>query len=266
MDLSKIKLVVSDMDGTLLNSEGNVSKDFFQLFQKLKEKEIYFVAASGRQFHSIKNKLSPIQDDIYVIAENGGITLKGSEVFGTNTLSIEIVGEIIKTIREIENTEIIVCGRKKAYIESENEEFISYFQNFYLEFEQVEDLLKVTQDEVFKIAVYHPQDSEKHIFPQAKFLEDKLQVKISGKHWLDISSLETHKGNALGKLQQKLGINRSQTVVFGDYNNDLEMLQLSDFSFAMENAHPNVKKTAKYGTKSNDEYGVEAILEKILNL
>jgi len=265
MDFSNIKLVVSDMDGTLLNSKGNVSKDFFQIYQKLKEREIYFVAASGRQFHSIKNKLSPIQDDIYVIAENGGITLKGSEVFNTNTLPIETVGEIIKTIREIENTEITVCGKSKAYIESENEEFISYFQNFYLEFEQVEDLLAVTHDDVFKIAIYHPNSSEEHIYPHAKFFEKNLQVKISGKHWLDISSLETHKGNALQKLQQKLGINRSQTLVFGDYNNDLEMLALSDFSFAMENAHPNVKKTAKYSTKSNDDFGVETILEQLLN-
>ena len=53
-------------------------------------------------------------------------------------------------------------------------------------------------------------------------------------------------------------------MVFGDYNNDLEMLQLADFSFAMANAHPNVKKTANYSTKSNDELGVESILEKVI--
>ena len=89
-------------------------------------------------------------------------------------------------------------------------------------------------------------------------------MKVSGEHWVDLSGLETHKGNALQKLQDQLGVDKSQTMVFGDYNNDLEMLQLADFSFAMANAHPNVKKTANYSTKSNDELGVESILEKVI--
>ena len=56
----------------------------------------------------------------------------------------------------------------------------------------------------------------------------------------------------------------NEIMVFGDYNNDLEMLELSDYSFAMANAHPNVLKTAKYTTHSNDDFGVERILEKLL--
>ena len=53
-------------------------------------------------------------------------------------------------------------------------------------------------------------------------------------------------------------------MVFGDYNNDLEMLALGKFSFAMANAHPTVKKMANYHTLSNDELGVEVILKKLL--
>lgn len=53
-------------------------------------------------------------------------------------------------------------------------------------------------------------------------------------------------------------------MVFGDYNNDLEMLALSDYGFAMANAHPNVKKVAKYSTLSNDDNGVEHILKMLV--
>jgi len=60
MDFSQIKLVVSDMDGTLLNSKGEVSKQFFSLFKKLQEKNINFCAASGRQHNSIVSKLATI--------------------------------------------------------------------------------------------------------------------------------------------------------------------------------------------------------------
>ena len=253
------------MDGTLLNSKGNVSDKFFQLYQSLEEKGIMFVAASGRQFYSIKSKLSPIQNDIYVIAENGGITLKGEEVINTYTLAFGTIKTIIEKVRNIEATEMVLCGKSKAYIESDNPEFIDFFKEFYTEYEKVEDLLEVPQDEFFKVAVYHPESSEAYIYPSVKSFEAELQVKISGEHWLDLSSLEIHKGNALEKLQEILGIDRTQTVVFGDFNNDLEMLQLADFSFAMKNAHPNVKAVANYSTKSNDDEGVETILEQILN-
>ena len=53
-------------------------------------------------------------------------------------------------------------------------------------------------------------------------------------------------------------------MVFGDYNNDLEMMECAYFSYAMENAHPNVKKAARFSTKSNDDAGVEYILSSLI--
>ena len=264
MNFSQVKLVVTDMDGTLLNSKNDVSPRFFEIYEELKKRNIHFVAASGRQLFSIKEKLSPIKDEIYVIAENGGITLKAEEVLNTYTLPLNEVQEIIKTIREIDQAEMVICGKKRAYIESKDQDFIDFFKEFYVEYTQVDDLLEVEDDDFFKIAVYHPTDAEKHIYPSAQNFEHKFKVKVSGEHWVDLSGLETHKGNALQKLQDQLGVDKSQTMVFGDYNNDLEMLQLADFSFAMANSHPNVKKTANYSTKSNDELGVESILEKVI--
>ena len=76
MDLSKIKMVVTDMDGTLLNSNHEVSERFFKLFEELKRRNILFVAASGRQYNSIIDKLHPIKQDILVIAENGGYVVQ----------------------------------------------------------------------------------------------------------------------------------------------------------------------------------------------
>ncbi|SHI33062.1 hypothetical protein SAMN04488096_101152 [Mesonia phycicola] len=265
MDFSNIKLIVSDMDGTLLNNKGEVSEHFFELFKKLKEKNITFCAASGRQFYSIKQKLSSIKNEIYVIAENGGITMQADKILNTYTLPLATIKKIVTEVRKIKKAEIVICGKKRAYIESNNENFIEFFKEFYVEYEKVEDLLEVSQDDFFKIAIYHPKEAEDYIYPFTKVFKDELQVKVSGEHWVDISSMETHKGNALLKLQNLLKIDATNTAVFGDYNNDLEMLKLADFSFAMANAHPNVKNTAKYSTKSNDENGVEYIIEQILN-
>ena len=102
-----------------------------------------------------------------------------------------------------------------------------------------------------------------HLKYQAN-LYQKLLIKISGTNWLDISTEKANKGNALKEIQKILNISKTETMVFGDYHNDIEMMQEADFSFAMENAHKDIKKIAKYTTKSNNEFGVESILEKLV--
>ena len=73
MDLSNIRMVVTDMDGTLLNSRHAVNPRFFELYHQLKAKGVELVAASGRQYHSMADKLEPIREDIVFIAENGAL-------------------------------------------------------------------------------------------------------------------------------------------------------------------------------------------------
>lgn len=264
MNLSQIKLVVSDMDGTLLNSKGKVSKEFYNVFKALQEQNIKFVAASGRQYYSIVDKLKPIVDDIFIIAENGGIAKKGDKTLHHNYFPNMVVFDLISHLRKIENVYPVICGEKKAYIETKNQNFIQLLSEYYSEYELVDDLLEIKNDHFFKIAIYHFESSEQYIYPYLKHLDNDIQVKVSGKHWVDLSHLDTHKGNALKKLQEKLNISENETMVFGDYNNDLEMMKLAYFSYAMENAHPNVKAAARFQTKSNDEDGVELILKQLL--
>ena len=264
MNLAQVKLVVTDMDGTLLNDQGEVSNQFYSIFEQLKANDIHFVAASGRQYYSIVNKLSPIVEDITIIAENGGIAKRGAEELLVTQMDRKSVFELITLLRKIEDSYIVLCGKKYSYIETSNETFIDLFNEYYAKYKRVDDLTTVSDDEFVKIAVYHFESSEAAIYPSVKHLEDKLQVKVSGPNWLDISHPNAHKGYALQLLQKKLGFTPEQTMVFGDYNNDIEMLGLAQFSYAMDNAHPNVKKVAKYSTKSNEENGVEHILQQLV--
>ncbi len=264
MNLSKVKLVVTDMDGTLLNSKGKVSDNFFKLYNQLQKQGVQFAAASGRQFQSISDKLHTIKNDISIIAENGGLAKYKNQHLVLNSLDIEKTMQLIPDLRKIKGTYIVLCGKKGAYIETQDHNFIKMFQEYYPKYFFLNDLLKVMTDEFFKIALYHYNNSEKYIYPSVQHLENEFQIKVSGEHWVDISHPNANKGYALKLLQDKLGITREETMVFGDYNNDLEMLELADFSYAMENAHPNVKKTARFQTKSNNNEGVELILEKLL--
>ena len=264
IDFSNIKLIVSDMDGTLLNEKNEVSSRFFKQFQKLKIQNIHFVAASGRQYHSLIHKLEPIKNQISIIAENGGILQYDNKVKALLKLTNADVERCIKTLRTIDSAHIVLCGSQSAYIESSNEKFILRLKEYYTAVKIVEDLTKFKSDEFLKIAVFHFESSEKHIYPHVKHLEIDYQVIVSGQNWLDISHLHSNKAYALKILLDKMGFASDEILVFGDYNNDIDMMKLAKYSVAMKNAHPNVKKLAKFETKSNNEEGVEEIIEDVL--
>lgn len=264
LDLSKVKMVVTDMDGTLLNDCGEVSPEFFRLFTQLKKHKILFVAASGRQYFSMLDKLYNIKDDITIVAENGGMTNYNGETISTSTISQKQINRIIDALRKIPNTYIVLGGKKSAYIETTDERFIEMFKEYYTQFEQVKDLKSVKNDAIFKVATYHYESSLLHIYPHVHHLEDANLVKVSGEHWMDISSPTTNKGAAIKHLQKLLKISKEETMAFGDYNNDIEMLEQASFSYAMENACEDVLKVAKFKTKSNNDNGVEFILNKLI--
>lgn len=265
MKLSNVKLIVSDMDGTLLNSKEEVSDLFFQQFNQLQKLGIQFVAASGRQYHSIAHKLKPIKNKITIVGENGGVVKQENQTLLLQTLDSKKVIEIIPFLRKIKDTFIILCGENKAFIESQDEFFIEMFQEYYSSHEIVKDLTKIpSQTPILKIALYHPKSSEQFIYPNIQQFKNSFLLKISGKNWLDLSSQNSNKGTAIHFLQQRMNIKPAQTMVFGDYLNDLEMLDLAYFSYAMKNAHEEVKKRARFQTSTNDDLGIEKIIDLVL--
>ncbi|WP_299488524.1 HAD family hydrolase [uncultured Allomuricauda sp.] len=263
MDLSKIKIVVSDMDGTLLNSNHRVSDRFFEIFAALQAKNIRFVAASGRQYHSMADKLHKIKNDIIFISENGALVKEGDEELSVTPINQSLTNELLKIVDSIDGAYAMLCGKYKSYFDGNSMSFLEQLKEYYSQYEVVEDYLSVT-DEIVKIAVYHGVSAEEYIYPKTKHLNDQVKVKVSGQNWVDLNHIEAHKGNALQKVMDIYNIKSDEVLVFGDYNNDLEMLSLADNSFAMANAHPNVKKIAKFETASNDDFGVERILEKLI--
>ncbi len=262
MDLTNVRMVVTDMDGTLLNPQHEVSERFYELFEALSAKGIRFVAASGRQYQSIIDKLGSIADRLVIIAENGGFAMEnGTELLST-PLPSDLRKRVLQTLHPVPDVYPVLCGKENAYVRGHSERFLDKLREYYSDFEVLDDL-SAHQGEIMKIAVYHFESSEKYIYPRVRDFESELKVKVSGENWVDLSHKDAHKGHALGIIQERLGIGPSQTMVFGDYNNDLEMLAMAEYSFAMANSHPNVLKAARYRTLSNEELGVERVLEQL---
>ena len=249
MDLSKVKMVVTDMDGTLLNSKSEVSVHFFELYEQLKFHNVKFVAASGRQYSSIKDKLNSIAEEITIVAENGGYVKQGEAELESIFLSREKVELLLPVVKESKELYTVLCGKKAAYIEQNQTKFINILREYYTQFTVLDDFSQLPNDEIFKVAIYHFESSEKYIYPAVKHLEDNFQIKISGTNWVDISNPIANKGRAVKLLQDKYGISKNETMVFGDFNNDLEMIDRAFFCSLRFAENPDLKKAARFKTK-----------------
>ncbi|WP_075344193.1 HAD family hydrolase [Tenacibaculum agarivorans] len=263
MDLAKVKMVVTDMDGTLLNSNHEVSQLFYQQFEKLKQHNVLFVAASGRPLYSIKDKLSSIQEDIIIVAENGGIVIKEGNILSSNTIKKESIEKLAPLLLSLQDTHLLFCTKDKAYTFTSSQKALDVMTQYYSDYEIITDISDIKED-ILKIALYHEIDAENHIYPHLQHLEGDFKVKLSAINWADISEMNSNKGEAIQLLQQLYNITPQETLAFGDYNNDLEMLASAYYSYAMENAHPLVKETANFMTKTNDNNGVEFIIDQLI--
>ena len=260
-----IKFIATDMDGTLLNSNNEIHADFYPMFQSLKEKDIIFAAASGRQYYNLVDRFEDIKDNMMFIAENGTFVMhKGKEIL-LNSLDRRIALELIKIGHTIENAYVILCGKKAAYIDNTDKRFMEQVNKYYAKVKIVDDLSKV-HDNILKVTICDFNGSENNSYKYFTDYNDKVQIAVAGEIWLDMMAKGVNKGLAISKLQKLLNIKHEETMVFGDYLNDLEMMQSAYHSYAMENAHSDLKKVARFMAKSNDDNGVVRTIKEKLEL
>ena len=264
-DFSNIKLIVSDMDGTLLNSDHEVSPDFFDLVRILKTRGIRFAVASGRQYYSLVERMEPVKEDLIFIAENGAIVVEQGEEKLLVPMEGDFVHRIIREVKGLKGEKhLVLCGRKQAYIENTDPEFMEPFLNHYEKYEVVDDLLEVKDDVFLKVTICDLSGAEENSLPFVSHFKKEAQVKLAGKIWVDFTAKSAQKGNAVKRVQELYNIKKEETMSFGDYLNDVELFAQSGISYAVANAHEEVKAAAAFHTASNDDDGVEIILRELL--
>lgn len=261
MKNNPIKLIASDMDGTLLDASGTLNPEFFSVFERLREADIMFVAASGRQYYNLLKLFDPIKDKIIFIAENGTYVLFKSQELLIVDVPIKKVHEVIREVREIEGAYPVLCGKNKAYIEDRHPAFVKQARTYYERCDIVPDLTGVTDDRFLKIAVYDFHGSATNSYPVLEHFNNALKVVVSGANWLDVSHQNANKGNALKLVQAHLSITPEECMAFGDQMNDAEMLQAVTHSYAVENASDNLKRYARHIAPSNNAEGVLSVIK-----
>lgn len=260
------RLVVSDMDGTLLDDDKRIPDRFWPLLEKLHSRGTYFAVASGRQLQTLQQQFHDAPVPINYIAENGGVVFYGNHAKPTTSINPNHAQRLINIVESHPEIPwgLVVCRVDGAYVTWRNETFLEEIKKYYVAHQIVDNLRDYLNDQIVKLSVYILTDAETIAAPLLSPIHDVFAPVIAGKNWVDVMNPETNKGAALHALTQSLGLQREQTIAFGDYLNDYQLLQAAGTAVAMENAHPNLKAIADEIAPSNNDHGVVQVLERLL--
>ncbi|WP_025730673.1 Cof-type HAD-IIB family hydrolase [Atopobacter phocae] len=282
-----IQLVASDMDGTLLIDHSTIPIEVANKIKALQNDGITFIAATGRtieqarhpfEMHGIKTPL---------------IALNGAEVYDENNqllLRHSIDSSLVETlIRKAEERGFIVeiMTTKGIYMRNRQERiesFISFFKTAHPELTEEEadhtviqlegewqlnyepDLERLIQEadtEVLKLSIFTIEDIDGLGQLQSDFVDTypEISVTSSGHGNIELNAVEAQKGKALAFFAERHQFDLERTLSIGDNYNDLSMLAIAGFSYAVDNAVPKAKEVAKYTTVSNQQFGLIHALE-----
>ena len=261
-----IRLIFSDMDGTLLDAHGNLPAAFGGVYERLRAHGIRFAPASGRQYASLVQTFAPWRDEMIFLAENGTLVMeRGRELFAS-PVNRAMALEVMCTGEQLPGVRSILCGKKRGYLHAADntEDFRAELAKYVSDAEVVEDFAAV-DDVPIKMAFCDPSGrAAQTTLPAMQQYADRMQVTLSSTQWVDVYAQGVSKGIAAQRVQERLGLRPDECAAFGDYENDLELMDAVTHSFAMENAIPSVKARARYRAPSNREHGVIAVCERIL--
>lgn len=261
------KIVLADMDGTLLDSQKRLPEELDKVISELKKQDVIFGVASGRQYYRLKEQFKEY-DDMLMIAENGASVYIGNEIQSYEKLDEKLILEITDKYFDKYEKSVVYSGLKGSYVHNDMDDYayencMKYCANLF-RFSDINEVLK--NDKIVKIAFFIKNKTAKIAALDFEKYRDVATITVAACEWVDINGLGVSKGKALRRLKEQYHLSDEDCFVFGDYDNDIAMLKEAHYSYAMENAVDSVKKVANYIAPSNDEHGVTKVLIKHFNL
>ena len=285
-----IKLIASDMDGTLLNDDHMISEENLKAIRKAQEMGRHFTIVTGRDYGAVKSYLEECNLKCECILSNGA---EYRDVNGNVIESIHMNKDTVKAIFDILNEEnlcIQLMTNKGSYItnkDSDKKAIIDRFKlfnpkmseaevvEFVEEFHKtrginyIDDVYEILESDIdiLKIVTFD-NDADLIARLKEKLKENTTDAAIAStfSNDIEISHIEAQKGLILAKVIEKMGIDRSEVIVLGDSFNDYSMFAEFENSYAMENAIQEIKEIAKYITDTNNNDGVAKAIYKSLEM
>jgi len=261
-----IRLIATDLDGTLLRSDLSVSERTQRALRAARDAGIRIVLVSARGPIGVGRVADLIGGDGLAICSNGALILDlGSrKVIRHRLLAADVAAQIVRGLR---------ARLPNVSFATETEAVFSLepaFKGAWMDWEPPEDAryadaLELVTAPVTKLIARDAAGSTDDLAAVARdVVGDTAAVAISGKWVVEISAAGVNKAAALKELAADYGIEASDVVAFGDYPNDLPMLEWAGRSIATANAHPDVLAQVDEVTESNDDDGVALAIERLL--
>lgn len=259
-----IKLIVTDLDGTLLDSKGRIPARLPALIAALRERGVAFAAASGRPQYVLREMFGALADDMMLIGHNGASLAYRGELLHFGGHDEAAARRILEAASRIPQLYAEIDGDDGNYLLSDYPPFVASCQTYFSStFVMTPDEAFAAIPRIYKIALWDEIDAETRSWLMLDDLKEEFDLTLSGNSYIDVMKRGEGKGTSLAHLQAHLGVTEEETLCFGDFPNDLTLMEHCTYSYAMKNAHPDLLKVCRYQTeKTNDEDGViETVLE-----
>lgn len=273
--MKNIKLVASDLDGTLLNKNKEITPRLFEALKQLDELGILFVPSTGRPFDTVPKAIKDLPFLKYVITSNGATIYDATE--GRNIIENYLTQEAVDAAIEIAKelpviTEYFIEG--KAYIAKDVYDDLTPFDlteshEFYIKNSRtpVEDFWKEMKRNHAVLEninlVFKDMDLRKETWDRLKALGLASVTAATTKN-IEITSLYATKAQALEKLCEVLGLTRENVLAMGDGDNDMPMIQFAGIGVAMANGEEHIKAAADIVADDCNDFGAAKILEQLI--
>ena len=270
-----IKLIATDMDGTILDAQGLLDLPRLEkILDRLDEKGIRFVIATGNEIHRVRQLLGHLADRVVLIVANGAKIFENNQLIQVETWDDELVEKALTFFKgqECQNQFVITSMNggfvKEGTIFTQLDKFMTpeMIELFYQRMNFVEELHPELFGGVLKMSLVVGEDRTEQMqedFNQV--FNGHVQAVSSGYGCLDIIQDGIHKAWALQELLKRWNIKSEEIMAFGDSENDVEMLELAGIAYAMENADEKAKAVATDIAPANSQGGVYQVLEAWLD-
>lgn len=267
--LKKVKLIVSDVDGTLINNSNQIGELAKEIVPKLKKKGVVMSLASQRIHSSLAPIASSLEIDIPLISLNGALVKgRSGEILSKSVINPQKVAKAVNLARE-SLVRVALCYNDEIIYTDDNsvlKDFMSRVGTTY----RLVDSYEPFMDNVLEIILMgNEKEAIKGIQRKIKFpFNFSLKLKyyrsnsMNKVYNLEILKKGVTKKTGLQVLAKHLGIKKNEVLVFGDWYNDRDLFDFGGFNVALNNAVPELKEKANYITeKTNDEDGVGDFLK-----
>lgn len=243
-----IRLIVSDVDGTLLrDGAAALSPTLIEQIKKLRTRGMLFCAASGRSCPSLRSLFAPIADDLLFIADDGALTVKGTQILFSSPISEKSLSAVMSTVRDAGEGCVLSYHTYEGLYAFSSEKQTVLRERFGGQTRTLDDPAGISG--VFKLGLFRAGMPLRN----AVKAQSDLRVSYEDAEWLELSPAGCDKGTALQALQRRLGISRAQTMAFGDNANDQTMLQNAGIAYRMKNSRYDLSVITKNSTDSAEE-------------